>query len=362
MGFIVRSFPNTWSRLRIFICYAREDRNIAIDIQQSLINAGHDVFIDANSLRVATDFNEEIRSAISRADRFIFLASKHSLPKESYPQTELGFAQKRWPSPKRRVWPVIVDPTVQPEELPSYLRSIQVYTPKGNLVADLTAEIDASRAVRPFYLFASLALLGVLGAAAAGLAKPSSVSYVLSVPEQVDFRPQTKPGPDDTWQDSTVALALIPVSYINDSSIPIRIVDEIVKLPIGDRIVEFKWYSEVDMGINCEDWLCTKASIGASTLEGNRTLRRETMFVQADERGLTWKEFVKYICDANISRIDITLLSKGRSSSMFGIKEHIKSTICQIDLKKEREALGRRGCAAGAVQLPIRISPVCLAR
>ena len=95
LSFFTGWFPRACSRLKVFICYGRQDRELAKEIGQAFTNAGHDVFIDANSLKVASDFNEAIRKAITRADRFIFLASHHSLSPAAYPQTELGFAEKR---------------------------------------------------------------------------------------------------------------------------------------------------------------------------------------------------------------------------------------------------------------------------
>ena len=45
---------------------------------------------------------------------------------------------------------MLVDDQVKPENLSPYLRSVQVYRAKGNLVADLTAAIDASKRVKPW--------------------------------------------------------------------------------------------------------------------------------------------------------------------------------------------------------------------
>jgi hypothetical protein len=196
LGDLSRWFPSSWSRLRIFICYARGDRELARDIWQTLTNAGHDVFIDANSLKAGTDFTEEIRNAIARADRFVFLVSKHSMAAEAYPQTELGFAEKHWPSPKGAVWPVIVDPTIDPAALSPYLRSVQVFKPKGNIVADLAGAIDEGRRVRPGYVVGTAVAAGlsiaVVALAATGGFAPTA--YNLVPPQQVDFRPAKSRG------------------------------------------------------------------------------------------------------------------------------------------------------------------------
>jgi hypothetical protein len=92
--------PSSWSSLKIFICYATEDRDAAEEIAHTLRNDGHDVFVDAHSLRVSNDFHQDIRRAIAASDRFIFLVSQASIAQGKYTQTELAFAQQRWPSPQ----------------------------------------------------------------------------------------------------------------------------------------------------------------------------------------------------------------------------------------------------------------------
>lgn len=363
MNIPTRWLPTSCSRLRIFICYAREDRELAREIGQTLTNDGHDVFIDANSLKVATDFNEEIRRAIGRADRFVFLASRHSLAPDAYPQTELGFAQKRWPSPKGTAWPVLVDPSIDPTELPLYLRSVQVHTPKGNIVADLAAELEASRSVRASCILGAVAALALIigaGALAAthGFA-PSS--YVLHVPQQVDFRPAARPGPDDGWKTSPAALTLIPVNYSNDGGRPVRVVAETVQLSVSDRVVTFKWHNEVEMRPRgCEgDWLCTKTSVGASTLEANGTLRRETMFMPEPAARLAWNEFIDSVCRSNGDTLDITLTAETRATGLFGGTSAMRQATCRLDLKAMREDLQKRGCLTDADRPPTRLAWNC---
>ena len=364
MSSLARWLPSLCSRLKIFICYGREDRDLANEIGQSLTNAGHDVFIDANSLKVATDFNDVIRNAIGRADRFIFLASRHSLSAEAYPQTELGFAQKRWPSPKGAVWPVLVDATIDPATLPVYLRAVQVYKPKGNVVADLAAEIEASKTVRPACLACTLVAAAVALAAAAFVSAGgfTKASYALVAPQQVDFRPSKKPGPDDSWQASPVALTLIPVNYSNDGGAPVRIRDETVTLPLGTRTVAFKWHNEVEMRANCgDDWLCTKTSVGESTVEPQKTLRRETMYLPAATAGFTWREFVDAICRSTADTLDVTLTAEGRSTNVLGLAAATtRATTCHIDLKALREGLQKAGCLTSTERLPLRQSPMCV--
>lgn len=71
--------PKFCSRQRIFLCYSNEHRPLAEEIAYTLRNDGHIVFFDKDTLPPARDYNERIRSAIRRVDRFIFLATRSAL-------------------------------------------------------------------------------------------------------------------------------------------------------------------------------------------------------------------------------------------------------------------------------------------
>ena len=359
MGFLTRHFPAACSRLKIFICYGHDDRALAHEISQALTNAGHDVFVDANSLKAGGDFQAAIRDYISRADRFVFLASHHSLSPKAYPQTELGFAQERWPSPHGAVWPVIVDDDILPERLNVYLRSVQAYRPKGNLVADLTAAIDKSKRVKP-WCWRCMGLAASSGAAAlfflAGNVGPTQVT--LLTPQQVDFRPEQKPDDQEGWKDSDLALTLIPVNYVNGSGQPVDIMAETVLLGLGDRTVPFKWHNEVEMRPNCGvDWLCTKTSIGAATVAV--ALKRETMYLPATTASLTWRGFIEWVCTSSADQLEVKIAGQTRSIGPLGTRKASPTAICRIDLKDLRESL-QAVCSHQSETYPLRRSPTCL--
>jgi hypothetical protein len=366
-NFLSRLFPPSCSRLRVFICYAHGDRPLAEELAQALTNDGHEVFVDLKSLKVAADYNEEIRRFIERADRFIFLASKHSLSPQSYPQTELSFAEKRWPSPKGAVWPVIVDPSVDPQSLPIYLRAVQIHAPKGNIVADLASEMEASRTVCLSCLVGAAAALLVAGAVswvvATGAWQPAT--FALVPPQQVVFMPEKKPGPEDAWTASRVTLSLLPVNYLNQGSRTFQIVDETVSLPVGEKSISFKWLNEVEMRPNCGfNYLCTKTSVGASTLPAQSTLRRETMYAPAQGASLKWQEFIDFVCRSSADTLDLTLVSDARTNvaleGLFGSSTLQRSTVCRVDLKALRESIKERACVPGPdAVVPIRLSPKC---
>lgn len=361
---LFRWLPRSCSRLRIFICYAREDRDLAIGITHALTNDGHDVFIDANSLKVSTDSNEEIRRAIGRADRFVFLASRHSLSPGAYTQTELGFAQKRWPSPKGVVWPVLVDSDIDPAALPPYLRAVQIHVPKGNIVADVAAAIEASRTVRMSCLVAGAAAIVLMGSVASFIAADGLVtaSATLVKPQQVVLMPSDKPDDKEGWKTSPVALTVIPINYINDGSRDVRILDETVSLAVGNRTVRMARFNEVDIRPKCSpDWLCIKGSIGPTTVKAHETSpARETMFMPASGEVLDWKELIASACDPTVDAMEISIRAEARSSGPFGTFSRALTTSCRIDLNSLRGWLQERYCGAADGRLPLRLTPQCV--
>lgn len=365
MGVLSLWLPRSCSRLRIFICYAREDRDLAVDIAHALTNDGHDVFIDANSLTVATDFNEEIRRAIGRADRFVFLASRHSLASDAYPQTELGFAQKRWPAPKGVIWPILVDSGIDPAELPPYLRAVQVHVPKGNIVADLAAAIEASRKAQTSCLAAVAAALLLtcglgyliahngLGTASASLVKP----------QQIVLMPSLRPDKTEEWKSSPLALTVIPVSYTNDGSREVRIGGETVSLAVGNRTVRLARFNKVNIQRKCSpEWLCTVGSIGPETVKPRDTLpARETMFLPVPGEAFGWKEFVAHACESKPETMEIELNGQTESSGLLAPTSKTLTATCRMDLKGLRGwLLQEKYCDAVYDRLPLRLNSDCL--
>jgi hypothetical protein len=363
-----RWFPTSCSRLSIFVCYAHEDAKLAEEIAQALTNNGHDVFIDTNRLKVSRDYNDSIRRAIEASDRFIFLMSKASLAPGKYPQTELGFAQERWPSPQGVVWPVLVNPSIPIDvgQLPAYLRSVHIHTVKGDATAEIAAEIEKSRVVRPRYILGAVAALALLLGGGSfllmsGLDQMEAPTFTLLSPQQIDFRPAKKPGPDQAWARSRLAVTLIPVQYSNEGTRQVRILDETVTVKIKDRYVRFKWHNEVEMKSNCDsDWLCTKGSVGTDTLQPDGTLRRETMFMPAPGETATWQDFLDAVCQSKDDRLDVTITGEAHATSILGSTSQTRTAVCQVDLKTMREKLEKLDCSTGLKQIPVRLSPRCV--
>ena len=155
-------------RFRVFLSYAREQRDVAEMLGHVLTQEGHDAFLDRHDLPAGEGFNERIRDAIRRADMFVFLISPDSVEGGGYALTELSLAAAKWPTPEGRVLGVMVEPT-EMAEIDPYLKVNTILVPRGDVVAETAAAIDAMR--RPWRRRASLTSGGAAGiAAAAGVA------------------------------------------------------------------------------------------------------------------------------------------------------------------------------------------------
>lgn len=133
--------------MRIFLSYASEQRPRAEEIAIALRGDGHRVFFDRSDLPAGETYDDRIRASLRDADLVVFLVSRESLSTGRYAQTELAIAQAEWPTPGRRVLPVLVDDTPL-AELPAYLRSVTVLRPRGNAAAEIAAAIAARSGAR----------------------------------------------------------------------------------------------------------------------------------------------------------------------------------------------------------------------
>jgi hypothetical protein len=125
--------------VKIFLSYASEQRTIAEDIAVRL-QRRHEVFFDRTSLRASDAFDEEIRRWVRNADLFIFLISPEALTPGCYTLTELGLAKQRWKDPAGHLLPVLVagDPG---QVCDPYLRMLHILIPRGNLAAEVEADV-----------------------------------------------------------------------------------------------------------------------------------------------------------------------------------------------------------------------------
>ena len=128
--------------MRIFLSYPRERRNIADSLCCELEAMGHEVFFDRQDLPVGETYHARIRESIERSELFIYLLTPNSVRTGRYTRTELKVARECWPSPGRRVLPVMAEPTPY-EDIPAYLANLTVLEPEGNLVAEVAMRVAA---------------------------------------------------------------------------------------------------------------------------------------------------------------------------------------------------------------------------
>lgn len=78
--------------MKIFICYAREDYEIAGRLYDDLKAANVTPWMDKKDILVGQNWKQEIRQAIHESSYFIVLLSENSLSKKGYVQKELKTA------------------------------------------------------------------------------------------------------------------------------------------------------------------------------------------------------------------------------------------------------------------------------
>ena len=128
-------------KFHVFISYGSTERKIAEELTYSLNNCGYMVFFDRQDLPPGMEYNTAIRTAIMKTDLFIFLISPTSLADGHYTVTELKFAAEKSPAASGFLLPVMAVATSF-DAIPPYVKSVTVLTPKGNLIAEVTAEVE----------------------------------------------------------------------------------------------------------------------------------------------------------------------------------------------------------------------------
>jgi len=125
----------------IFLSYSSLQSEAATRIELSLKGEGHSVFRDRSALPPGESFDARIRAAIEESDLFIFLISRESVSEGHYTLTELKFAEEKWGHPAGHVLPVLTE-AVPKEGIPEFLRAVTMLQPRGDLAAEVTAEVD----------------------------------------------------------------------------------------------------------------------------------------------------------------------------------------------------------------------------
>lgn len=127
--------------MNIFISVAGSDRPKVEEVALALRGEGHRVFLDEHELPPGESFHRRIREAIQRADLVVFFVSPRSLQADRYTMTELQMIQDRWPHPRGRVLPTLLEP-VDPNRVPPYLRAVSFCKPQGNLAASVAYHVS----------------------------------------------------------------------------------------------------------------------------------------------------------------------------------------------------------------------------
>jgi hypothetical protein len=151
--------------VRIFLSYASEQRALAEPLALALRARDHKVFFDKDDLPPGHSYDIQIEQALGLSDIMIFLISPESIATGRYTLTELAFARRRWPSANGRIYPVLCAPT-DLSRVPSYLSSVHVLTPEGNMAAEVAAVIDG---IVPRARPGQILPFALIGGAASGL-------------------------------------------------------------------------------------------------------------------------------------------------------------------------------------------------
>lgn len=126
--------------MNIFISYASEDRSTADALAVRLRTEEHEVFLDRDDLPEGDAYDDRIREAVASCDLYLFLVTPLSIQPGRYTMTELKFARERFPNPRGRVLPVLIEPTPF-SDIPPYLSAVTVLQPQGNAIAETVAEV-----------------------------------------------------------------------------------------------------------------------------------------------------------------------------------------------------------------------------
>lgn len=103
--------------MRIYLSYSSQDKWIAQNIFQKLVNAGHDVFMDTMSLRVGDNLMNKVNSGLESAEVIIVLFSENS-QNSKWVHLELeSIVFKEISNEAKRIIPIRLDKAL----LPSYL-------------------------------------------------------------------------------------------------------------------------------------------------------------------------------------------------------------------------------------------------
>ncbi len=118
--------------LRVFLSYAREDREPVAELYMRLEKEGFRPWMDEMDLLPGESWQVAIRKAIRQADAFLVLLSRHS-GKRGYVQKEMRLGIETWEErPEGDIFliPALLEPTEIPERL-RQIHAVHLYEEKG---------------------------------------------------------------------------------------------------------------------------------------------------------------------------------------------------------------------------------------
>src|SRR5262249_890050 len=136
--------PPVGRKYAVFVCYAREDCEVAEEVATALRAARFDVFFDRMGLEPAGEFQARIYRQVRGAAAFVAPLSPSFVEDGRYAAAELDLARQKWPDPSGRVFPVVVR-AVDRERLPGYLRAVVKLDPPGPIAAAVVHAITRRR-------------------------------------------------------------------------------------------------------------------------------------------------------------------------------------------------------------------------
>ena len=363
---LTKLLPRSCSRLRVFLSYAHQQRAVAEEIAQALVNAGHSVFFDVNSIPGSADYIDKIQHSIENSDRFVLLASQEALAPGKFVMTELQFAKERFPSPADKVLPVMIDPRISIGDLPAYLRSVSVLNVSGNAPAEVVAAINKTReaglfcksvalaaglAVVSTAAFAVLDVRGRMGGGSGG------ADVALLPPEHIHFRSLDDaplsldaPGASMKWVDTAVTVTVMPVAFIHrtEPGRRARILSEDVTLTLDGKAFKFRPVHVVEItDQKCGDrWYCIKGNTGVETLYPGQSIRRETMFIAKEDGAPSWRQVVNDIIRRPNLPITVRYEARVEAVGSPGAASRLLSVDCRIDTQRLNGQVKAQGYTA----------------
>jgi hypothetical protein len=349
--------PAFCKNMKVFVSYAREDKDVAKQIYLALADENCEVFFDEDSI-LSGNFRNKIMSFIDKCDLFVFLVSKYSLRDERFVQAELSRIKKRFLSPNGKVIPVIVDKDVSIESLSQYdiyLTSNHVVSLPGDIVAKTVNAVNDARYMKKSCKLVFSVLVALLLSSSFlmlyHLVVPLSADMELVKPEKVEFRTLEapplceKPDLDNAaWLSVDTMLTVLNMNYANRSpknSEPVRVLNVKALLSVDDaEPIEYEWYRIMDISNNAvrkdgSAWISDVADAESFTISSGRVRDDELSFKPVRFQANPWKKFVSNQIYNGYPAMNIKIEAKIEYFGWLGTESKWISVECDLKVKDD---------------------------